>query len=117
MTELMEGITVLNQTEIMKVPAWIETMMVISLVVCVISFIACFFVSGKANMLEIVCLITMLISIIAFLISAVCGMVIEEPTGKYKYDCLMSEDVSMTEFYEKYEVLEVNGQIWKIKEK
>lgn len=42
---------------------------------------------------------------------------IEEPTGTYKYDCLISEDVSMTEFYEKYEVIEVNGQIWTIKEK
>lgn len=118
MTELMQGITILNQTEIMKAPTWAENMMLAGIVVLAIGFIVG--VSAISINHEKVGIISLIIAIIGVLVSlagTICLLSIDEPTGKYKYDCLISEDVSMTEFYEKYEVLEVNGQIWKIKEK
>ena len=39
------------------------------------------------------------------------------PTGEYRYEVMIDESVSMTEFYERYDVIEQRGKIYKIKEK
>ena len=39
------------------------------------------------------------------------------PTGKYEYQVTINNSVSMTEFYDKYEIVEVEGKIYTIREK
>ena len=118
MNEVMNGIEILNQIEIMQTPLWIEILFITCCVIMCISFgVGLAAAKSDKEILAIVFLIIAGVCAIGILISFFCMVFIEEPTGKYEYDCLISEDVSMTEFYEKYDVIEVNGQIWTIKEK
>ena len=41
----------------------------------------------------------------------------EKPTGKYQYQVTIDNSVTMSEFYDKYEVIEVEGKIYTIREK
>ena len=41
----------------------------------------------------------------------------QELTGKYEYKVTIDDTVSMTEFYEKYKVIEQEGEIWTIRDK
>ena len=41
----------------------------------------------------------------------------EKPTGKYQYQVTIDDTVVMSEFYDKYEVIEVEGKIYTIREK
>lgn len=38
-------------------------------------------------------------------------------TGRYQYEAIISEDVSLTDFYEKYEVVEQRGGIYVFEDK
>ena len=40
-----------------------------------------------------------------------------QESGKYTYKCTISDDVSMTEFHEKYYIIEHENDIWTIGEK
>jgi hypothetical protein len=115
---LMDGVEVLNQTEILATPEWIQ----IAIIVCFIAFII-----GIAG-----CLISIIIEkekILAFFICLlpfsfillIAFLTISEkpamPTGKYEYQVTIDDSVSMNEFYEKYEIIEVNGKIYTIREK
>ena len=114
MNKLMDGITILNQTEIMVTPDWMFTTLVIGVAMFFIFAFVCMatngFISDISGIISIIGLIS-----VAFIAIASCF--IEEATGEYTYDCLIEEDISLIEFYEKYEVIEVNGKIWTIKEK
>lgn len=68
---------------------------------------------------QVIVLTTILIAIIGamigFLIGAGLSLII--PKGyETVYDVLIDESVSMTEFYEKYEIIDQRGQIFTIKE-
>lgn len=39
------------------------------------------------------------------------------PTGRYEYKVLIDDSVPMTEFYEKYDLISVEGQIYIIRDK
>ncbi len=39
------------------------------------------------------------------------------PTGEYRYEVMIDESVPMTEFYERYDVIDQRGKIYVIKEK
>lgn len=115
MNKLMEGITVLNQTEIIDIPMWVFIGTVVSLAVLIIGAILYFTVSN--NIISDISVIAVILALISCAIFVLLSIFIKEPTGEYTYDCLISEDVTLTEFYEKYKVVEINGQIWTIKEK
>lgn len=118
MNEIMNGIEILNQTEIVQTPLWAKLLLCIGMIIMVLSVVISLFAANSyKEVLAMVFLIVALISCIGAIIGLFSTVFITEPTGKYKYDCLISEDVSMTEFYEKYEVIETNGKIWTIKEK
>ena len=42
---------------------------------------------------------------------------IDVPTGKYDYQVTIDDSVLMVEFTEKYEIVEINGKIYTIREK
>ena len=62
-----------------------------------------------------------LVGVIIVLLSVISGVITdaasEHPTGKYKYKVTISDDVSMNEFLEKYEIVDQEGKIMTIKEK
>lgn len=50
-------------------------------------------------------------------VGAICYVQAMCPTGEYRYEVMIDESVSMTEFYERYDVIDQREKIYKIKEK
>lgn len=56
--------------------------------------------------------------ILGVLFGGASGAVFEKPTAyETQYKITISKDVSMTEFYEHYEVIEIDGKIFTVREK
>ncbi len=106
---MLDGITVLTQTELYDVN---EALVIIPAIVVWIGALflcACLDVGENA---------TMIVSAILVIVAAIILYnVFKYPTGEYQYECLIDESVSMTEFYERYDVIDQRGEIYKIKEK
>ncbi len=105
---MIDGITILNQTEIMasNMPFWLfATIILVS--ASIGSAIA---IRSYDAMLGV------LVAIILFIVGL--GILYsEEPTGRYKYECLIDESVSITEVYGHYEIVEQRGDIWVLEDK
>lgn len=105
---MLEGITVLSQTEIEYASIlWI----IIPMFVVAIGVII---IGTKAGFGD---WIVVLGFGVGFVIGMFCFDFAQEPTGEYEYECVIEESVSMTEFYERYDVIDQRGKIYKIKEK
>ena len=62
--------------------------------------------------------ITILITLLGWAFGYIIGMSTGEPTDyETHYKVLISDEVSMNEFYNKYEIIEQDGKIFEIKEK
>lgn len=111
---LMEGITIINQTEIVK-PNII--FIILGIVLILISGIVCsiLFLKKDGNLFYLALLVGTIIIIIP--VSTFFSMRYSVPTGKYEYQVTIDDSVSINEFYEKYEIVEVNGKIYTIREK
>jgi len=110
----MDGIEVLNQIEITKNPDWAASLRTILIIVIVIG--AIIFIISAITDLELLGIITGILEIV--LVLACLGLAfIQEPTGKYEYQVLINEDISMLEFYGKYEIIDQEGKIFTIREK
>ena len=114
---MLEGITILSQTEIFTINEKFKIPTIIALIVAVLSVIIAHIVScyfGKTT--TYICVV---ISFIFITIFSSCGFALfsKTPTGKYEYQVTIADNVSMNDFYEKYEVIKVEGEIYTIKEK
>ena len=105
---MIDGITILNQTEIMasNIPSWlfVTIILVPTLIGSVIAIRIDDVVLG------------IIVGIILFLVGFG-TLYSEEPTGRYKYECLIDESVSITEVYGRYEIVEQRGDIWVLEDK
>ena len=108
---MLEGIEVLNQIEITKVPDWILFALFISACALVVAMIIAIITEWK-NALIATC-----ISIVAFIVFLVAAFIVDIPTGRYKYQVTIDESVSLIEFRNKYEIINVEGKIYTIKER
>lgn len=115
---MLEGIEVLNQIEITTKPDWAAICGIISVSMLSIFVIAMFISIAKDK--EIVITITFILTILSTIVTIIFLVLYENikiPTGKYEYQVTIDKSVSMTEFYEKYEIVDVEGKIYTIKEK
>jgi hypothetical protein len=106
---MMPGIEVLNIIEITKTPIYMWILLI------VVGFLTMAFVAN-CDATEIKNFIISMIGLVAIIGIWLAGMIIAEPVG-YKYEVLIDEEVNLVEFYEKYEILEVEGKIYTIKER
>ena len=114
----MDGIEILAQTEIMETVYAIKCWGIFSFTLLIVGFIVFliaimlgnefFMTSGGIQLI-----LGMIASVVCLLLSDI----ITEPTGRYEYQVTIGENVSITEFYEKYEVIDQNGKIWTIRDK
>lgn len=115
---LMEGIEVLNQTEIMDNSL---TLLITAIILGVLFFICVVGVTMSAIKSKFITFIIfsifLLCSWIGFIVTANASNKKIIPTGKYEYEVTIDKSVPMTEFYEKYEIIEQRGEIFVIKEK
>ena len=110
----MDGIEILNQTEIMKDigSCWWIGLIVLGLCV-LLGFIIGFF--EDAIIPDTI--MGLIFGIGIGLISAGFGSDIplkQVPTGTYEYQVIISEDVNFVEFNEKYEIIKQEGKIYTV---
>ena len=117
---MLEGIEILNKVEIMESPMWIS---VVGLVFCVLFFISFMaaimdaFKDFSDGHLWIFALGIVISYITIIIMSNVNKQLKTEPTGQYEYQVTIDDSVSINELLEKYEIVEVNGKIYIIREK
>ena len=111
---MLEGITVLNQTEIMDSPSWLIWTIAIGAVVLIIVIgllVTCLtdsdgfgvFVGGVVAILY------------GLMLCATFANTV--PTGRYKYEVIIDESVSFEDIYENYDVIEQRGDLWILEDK
>lgn len=115
---MLDGITILNQSEIITEPGWTQTAAIISAVLMIVFFFASIFslICAKEK-LGYVIFSLMILSAIATMIFVILGANIKVPTGKYEYQVTIDDNVSLNEFNERYEIIDKDGKIYTIKEK
>jgi hypothetical protein len=112
---MLEGIEILAQTEIMKNPDWTSLFFTAMIVFILLGF-GMAIIGAIINIWKLIaCGVGLAIG--TFIALFIIGVDIsQEPTGKYEYQVTISENVSLTEFYENYEIIDQNGKIWTIRE-
>ena len=110
----MEGIQILSQEVIYSagskpvLPAFIA-----AIIVAILFFVVAF----KENE-PVIAAIGVILAIPAGLIAeTITEKIAEAPTDRYEYKVLIDDSVSATEFYEKYDLISVEGQIFTIRDK
>lgn len=112
--EIMNGIEVLSKSEIKTIST---SSLLIMTFVCIFIILTGLFISISIfdvdeNLAALVVLPTALL-VLFFMVSKS----LEKSTGKYEYKVTISDEVSLNEFYDKYEIVDQEGKIYTIKEK
>lgn len=109
----MEGITILNQFIVDNAPAgWFAIIVgAIPCTICIWAMVI-MFVEGNPGAAT-ACIILALICV-GLIVLGIC--VVKTPP-ETRYQVLIDESVSMSEFFEKYEIIEQEGKIYIVKEK
>lgn len=109
----MKGIEILTMTEIKEYPeivttiaGWLFVFLIIGIVMALIDNESAFGLIGA-----IIVIVTLVGFIFLFIKYP------ERPTGRYKYEAVIDEDVDIQDVYEKYKVIEKDGKKWILEDK
>ena len=114
---MMNGIEVLNESYIVKGSeyACANELLIIFLIFAVLFFIGIIFgLVAFKRITEIIAYIITILSLVSIIGLCVYS---EQPSDIKQYQVTISDDVSMVEFNEKYDAIDVEGKIWTIVEK
>ena len=112
----MEGITILNQTEVMEPTPLAVKVIVILMIIALMSCIA-FFIA-EYIMASITCpVILAFISILSLVTVLVISILSPKHLTGYEYEVTTDANVSMKEMYERYEIVEQRGDFWVLRDK
>ena len=111
----MDGVEILNRTEIMK-SAWSwDVFWVFFLIFAGIGLLVGFFVGlDRYEILADTIVGVVVGAIIGAVIRGSLACTITVPTGTYEYQVIISEDVNFVEFNEKYEIIKQEGKIYTV---
>lgn len=108
---MIDGITVLSQTEIMEAP-YNQIIIIISFVILTIILAVL-----EYHLTNDFSLVSMFF---ALLLSIAIGLayynIAKEPTGKYEYKVLIDKSASFIEFTEQYNVIKKDGTVYTIRD-
>lgn len=109
----MEGITILNEFVVDNAPVgWFA--IIAGAILCSISLWAMFVMFGEGNggaATAFIILVLICVGLVTF------GIYIANTPPETQYQVLIDESVSMSDFFERYEIIEQEGKIYTIKEK
>lgn len=110
----MTGVEILNSEQIYNtiLPLWCLPVGFISIFVCLLGILACFGTDRIA--MGIVCFVLMACSMVAAILG---GTDNKHSVNHIEYKVTIDESVSMTEFMDKYEIIDQEGKIYTVKEK
>ena len=110
----MKGIEILTKEPILELSKTLSIICMILFAVFIISLICMFIFILEGYRKHII------IFAIISLVSLSSTLIIQsytKPTGRYKYKVTIDKSVSITEVYEKYNIIEQDGKIWTIEDK
>ena len=113
---MIEGIDVLNKTELMTSPLWGLIFVVVGGLLIVIGFVL--LANGAIDGCEpmfVFGLFACVISACLIISALVKANTIQ--TGRYRYEVTIDDSVSFLDLQEKYDVIEQNGKIWTLEDK
>lgn len=115
----MDGVEILNQVD---VPSKSSGLMVLLLIFLFI--LVCFFIAAGISACQddfIIGVILIVVGLVLFIGMCFCAKktdrLLKQPSGIIEYQVTIDDTVSMNEFNKKYEVIEVNGRIYTVREK
>lgn len=110
----MKGVEILTMTEIKEYP---EICSRLAPVIAILILAGAMFtiMDKDGGVLTMIGAIMVLISIIGIVILVI--KYPERPTGRYKYEAVIDEDVDIQDVYEKYKVIEKDGKKWILEDK
>ena len=111
----MNGINILNQTEIMEYT--LEQNIFYSVLVIVLFISAILFAIGIVCSFKWPEIIGGILFLITFITIGSVDLEKSKNTGRYKYEATIDKDVPFTEVYKKYDVVKQKGDIWVLKDK
>lgn len=112
---LIEGIELINKVEIMGENPKIKFIGYIVFAMMLVFLAIGLFLFDFDNKSRRICFgICILLAIVKILIFQMNN---KFPTGEYYYEVILDDTVNLKEFYQKYEVIEIKGDLYTIKEK
>lgn len=111
----MQGIEILNKTPILEFSDLSNTLFGITIYILIASLVLLVlaFVTRKDPIFYVFALVLFT----SFILIIIAVVLPEQESGRYTYQCKISEEVSLVEFYEKYEIADKNGDLWAIRER
>lgn len=109
---VIKGMDILSKTEIRDIH--ILEYVGLTLVSLVIVFGLMFWLDDRCGVDKIPTIFPVMLFIGMIVLS---GKLSSYKTGKYEYKVTISDEVSLNEFYDKYEIVDQEGKIYTIKEK
>ena len=109
----MEGVEILNKTQIMETTAEDIVLGIVCIIACCAFYVLAWAPEWESFFIRIV----FSGMTILFIILAASCFVAKEPTGRYRYEATIDKSVSMTDIHEKYKVIDQEGKIWTLEDK
>lgn len=118
---MMKGIEILSQSEVGCGLAinW-TSVIIVTTIAAIVFFISIIRLASPMDIEEwlATCATTLVWSAIVFLVATLIAVVVAKPaTNETHYKVTISDEVSMNEFLEQYEIIDQEGKIYTIKER
>lgn len=110
----MAGVDILTKTEIYEYPNWYFIVLLLVGSITVSSFVLAFDKYASETQTLVCCAIG-LIGVLGLLILGIGSF--KEPTGRYRYKATVSDEVSLNDIYEMYEIVNRDGELWTLEDK
>jgi hypothetical protein len=111
---MIEGIEVLNKSQIVELSETGTTLLSISIILVFVTIILIMITLSTES---IVIGIFTIISFVSFIVIGYIGSNNKIETDRYEYQCTISDNILFMDMYEKYEVVSKDGELWTIRDK
>lgn len=112
----MQGIEILNKTPVMVQPDWWNEGVLISIGLFIV-FTVLTFIFGE-NEHTVLTWLSIILAFVSIISVAVCGNIkVKNEDGRYRYETIIDDGVSIQEVYENYNVIEKDGKKWILEDK
>ena len=111
----MKGIEILNKTQVMTTPDDIGSIVATRIVIFLILLVIVGICATKDSAWPFT--ISLVLACAAFVWILLAGEIEVPAEGRYRYEVIISDDVSITDVYENYNVIEKDGKKWILEDK
>lgn len=121
----MQGVNILNTTEILGNPSWAINLINVGSFIAIIGaifmivtmIIAHKFTYKTIKTMAVVSFLTIIVGLLVVIITSITSLQKRVPTGRCQYEATIDDTVSFTELNDQYEVIEQRGKIWILEDK